>query len=1074
MHVQGLARSTVALAARDSRCRANGITATRAAVAATVSSLASSNTSSLSRYSSRSSLSRRSFHSSTCRHDNSAVDTPPNPWRPGSNRSIFEDDVNLEEGQAGAEVLGERPKNSAFGPRSRRGQNKRRSALDLPPVNLPPTFLENNVSHFEPGVQPKLPVPIIMDARHPKVSRLHTKRNNNSSKNDSNLTPNIRTTSTALEEYFETAVNILVERETQLFDDFNDLPANLPSPWDNSFQIEKLVRTWDSLIDVSWQLADALYPARDAEYTYRTRPFWWWHIYKDLDRQGQTWRDSFDRRDPPISLQLKYSEFLKEPLAHSIADFPPETFDNICKNLGRDILQMAPADFDHKAGKRPIQILSMTGYSGSAIARSIGSIAGYLNMADVIQLDAYDLSTIVGGYIGQDWVYSRGAVSTMGFRAAELGGRIAKEPEFSLGSQHDDEDDENIINMRATTSGAAWNNEFQKVRQGKYECFTDWENLKINKVLDSIISDPVADSDRPLVVQVHDYVELSMTLEGSVILSKLRSRIDAAWKRGRAIVLLGTSSCANPSDEYQSMVRELGATDLVISRSIRPDRAEKETGVVMKPQAAPFNLQATDTLDENARNINRMVCAIDPSADPSSVPQWRITDLGDTYWTHPAFQGKPRNLLNSSVLPLPEVHNLARGFRDVELMPPFGGSASFLLRAAMGPLRQQPGQDLFEDAVVNDDPGVDPRESPARGEDPSKYDGSGSHRPSSPNGVNLARLNEYEKRIANGVINRENLRTTFGDVHVAPDTIGALKLLTSLALVRPDAFSYGVLAHDKINGCLLYGPPGTGKTMLAKAVAKESGANMLEISGASINDKWVGEAEKLIRAVFTLAKKLSPCVVFIDEADSLLANRSMYSSRASHREHINQFLKEWDGMEETSAFIMVATNRPFDLDDAVLRRLPRKLLVDLPLVQDRAAILRLVLRDEALAPEVDLESLANRTPYYSGSDLKNMCVAAAMVAVEEENAAAAAHEGPEPYAYPERRTLSAAHFERALKQIPASISEDMESLRLIRRFDEEYGNRRKGSGKKTMGFGAGAVASKDDVNPARVRQTGRP
>lgn len=928
-------------------------------------------------------------------------------------------------------------------------------------MQLPASFLQQSVSHFDPSAQPKLPVPIAIDARHPKVSRLHQSKKTKGKKEDNS--PSASRTNSALEEYFETAVNILFEREQQLFEDFAERPGNLPSPWDDSFQLEKLVRTWDSLIDASWHLTDALYPARDPEYTYKTRPFWWWHIYKDLDPHTQKWRDSFSRRDPPISLQLKYSEFLKEPLAHSIADFPPETFDSICKNLGRDILQIPPADFDPKSGKRPIQILSITGHNGRAIAQSIGNIAGYLNMADVIQLDAYDLSALVGNYIGQDWVYSRGAVSTMGFRAAELGGRIAKEPELPLRAQ--DDDDDNIINVR-TSSPTSWDDEFQKIRQGKFECFTDWENLKINKVLDSIITDPVADSDRPLVIQVHDFIELSMTLEGSVILTKLRSRIDAAWKKGKPVVLLGTSSCANPSDEYQGMVRELGATDLVVARSVRPDRAEKETGLALQPQTAPFNLQATDHLDENARNINRMIHAIDPSTDASSVPQWQITDPADTYWTHPAFQGKTRNLLNASVLPLPEVHNLARGFRDVELMPPFGGSASFVLRAAMGPLRQQPGNDLLEDAI-GEEIGVDGRDAQ------NEESGNTGHQSSTTtSGLNLSRCNEYEKRIANGVINRENLRTTFNDVHVAPDTIGALKLLTSLALVRPDAFSYGVLAHDKINGCLLYGPPGTGKTMLAKAVAKESGANMLEISGASINDKWVGEAEKLIRAVFTLAKKLSPCVVFIDEADSLLANRSMFSSRASHREHINQFLKEWDGMEETSAFIMVATNRPFDLDDAVLRRLPRKLLVDLPLVEDRAAILRLLLRDEKLAADVDLESIATRTPYYSGSDLKNMCVAAAMAAVEEENAAAAAHDGPEAYTYPERRTLSAAHFERALKQIPASISEDMESLRFIRRFDEEYGNRRKGSGKKSMGFGAGAMAPKDEGNPARVRQTG--
>ncbi|PHH84227.1 hypothetical protein CDD83_2280 [Cordyceps sp. RAO-2017] len=330
------------------------------------------------------------------------------------------------------------------------------------------------------------------------------------------------------------------------------------------------------------------------------------------------------------------------------------------------------------------------------------------------------------------------------------------------------------------------------------------------------------------------------------------------------------------------------------------------------------------------------------------------------------------------------------------------------------------------------------------------------------------KLNEYEKRIATGQIDRDSLHTTFADVHAPVETISTLKLLTSLALVRPDAFSYGVLAQDKIPGCLLYGPPGTGKTMLAKAVAKESGANMLEISGASINDKWVGESEKLIRAVFTLAKRLSPCVVFIDEADSLLASRSMLSNRPSRREHINQFLKEWDGIEETNAFVMVATNRPFDLDDAVLRRLPRKVLVDLPLKSDRAAILSLLLKGESLDDSASLDEYAERTTYYSGSDLKNVCVAAAMAAVEEENAAAARHTGPEPFRYPERRVLRGDHFEKALRLIPASISEDMDSLKMIRKFDKEFGSGEK-KNKKTIGFGVFDAKQYAGPSEARVR-----
>jgi SpoVK/Ycf46/Vps4 family AAA+-type ATPase len=240
--------------------------------------------------------------------------------------------------------------------------------------------------------------------------------------------------------------------------------------------------------------------------------------------------------------------------------------------------------------------------------------------------------------------------------------------------------------------------------------------------------------------------------------------------------------------------------------------------------------------------------------------------------------------------------------------------------------------------------------------------------------------------------------------------------------------------------------------MLAKAVARESGATVLEVSGSDVYDMYVGEGEKNVKAIFTLARKLNPCVVFIDEADAIFGARTGGRSRTSHRELINQFLREWDGMNDLSTFIMVATNRPFDLDDAVLRRLPRRLLVDLPTEQDRLAILKIHLKDETLESSVDLADLARRTPFYSGSDLKNLCVAAALSCVREENALAQQHTGEEPYKYPARRTLTREHFERGIGEISASISEDMSSLSALRKFDEQYGDR-KGRRKKSPGWG---------------------
>ncbi|KAL9599816.1 MAG: hypothetical protein Q9219_003602 [cf. Caloplaca sp. 3 TL-2023] len=253
--------------------------------------------------------------------------------------------------------------------------------------------------------------------------------------------------------------------------------------------------------------------------------------------------------------------------------------------------------------------------------------------------------------------------------------------------------------------------------------------------------------------------------------------------------------------------------------------------------------------------------------------------------------------------------------------------------------------------------------------------------------------NQHERRLLNGMIDPSDIRVTFAQAHAPKETVQTLKDLTLLPLSCPEEFDYGVLAEQSISGLLLYGPPGTGKTLLAKAVAKEGGATILEVSGADLSSKWVGESEKNVRALFSLARKLKPCIVFLDEADAILGARGNNHSRSGHRDLINQFLREWDGLKEATAFIMVATNRPFDLDDAVVRRLPKRILIDLPTEEDREEILKILLKNEVLDPEVSLAKLAADTPLYSGSDLKHLIVTAAQACVRENYDAA--HASPE-------------------------------------------------------------------------------
>lgn len=577
-------------------------------------------------------------------------------------------------------------------------------------------------------------------------------------------------------------------------------------------------------------------------------------------------------------------------------------------------------------------------------------------------------------------------------------------------------------------------------------------------------------SQRKTVVLVKDIKEMTATQLGNRVLTKMADIVRKRRNDGEQIMIVGITSSAELVPELsRSAVRSLQSeNEESLSRTIfvtfGPQGYRIEhTPVIDEPLEDWWQMQERDrTQQVNVRHIKAMLRNLAPAAQPGGVERLvlpRVPELAFLRARPLSFDEVHRIALTA--IGLHRVGSVGEQLRSVHVV-----LAAMLLHYS----------DEIKFSWVADE--RKPRDWQKDVESTLSSSAKGSQPSSSKSQDAQVRLdalrkscNTHEKRLLGGVINPDSIKTTFSDVHAPPITIEALKTLTSLSLLRPEAFKYGVLATDKIPGLLLYGPPGTGKTLLAKAVAKESGATVLEVSGSEVNDMYVGEGEKNVRAIFTLARKLSPCVVFIDEADAIFGSRSGPGNRSSHREIINQFLREWDGMSDLSVFIMVATNRPFDLDDAVLRRLPRRLLVDLPTEQDREAILGIHLKDEALAPDVRLADLAARTPYYSGSDLKNLCVAAALACVREENdaAAAAKKEGKEDYAFPEKRTLAQRHFERATEEISASISEDMSSLGAIRKFDEQYGDRRGRRKKSGWGFGTGAE-EKEREEAARVRQ----
>lgn len=310
--------------------------------------------------------------------------------------------------------------------------------------------------------------------------------------------------------------------------------------------------------------------------------------------------------------------------------------------------------------------------------------------------------------------------------------------------------------------------------------------------------------------------------------------------------------------------------------------------------------------------------------------------------------------------------------------------------------------------------------------------------------------NEFEKILISEVIPPDELGVTFDCIGALDNVKEALRELVMLPLQRPELFAKGQL-RKPCRGLLLFGPPGTGKTMLAKAVATEAGANFINISMSTVASKWFGEAEKYVKAVFTLANKIAPSVIFIDEVDSMLGRRGKDSEHSAMRKLKNEFMASWDGLrtrDKERVLVLAATNRPFDLDEAVIRRFPRRLMVDLPDAENRVKILRVILVDEDLAPDFNIEELAAATDGYSGSDLKSLCTTAAYQRIRElldqetkERDKATSEGQPPPLTSktPELRPISMADMRQAMEKVRSSVSSDARSILELRQWNEQYG-----------------------------------
>ncbi|NXC36004.1 NVL protein, partial [Campylorhamphus procurvoides] len=232
---------------------------------------------------------------------------------------------------------------------------------------------------------------------------------------------------------------------------------------------------------------------------------------------------------------------------------------------------------------------------------------------------------------------------------------------------------------------------------------------------------------------------------------------------------------------------------------------------------------------------------------------------------------------------------------------------------------------------------------------------------------------------------------TWADIGALEDVRGELTMAILAPVRNPEQFK--ALGLTTPAGVLLAGPPGCGKTLLAKAVANESGLNFISVKGPELLNMYVGESERAVRQVFQRARNSAPCVIFFDEVDALCPRRSDREVRASVRV-VNQLLTEMDGLENRQqVFIMAATNRPDIIDPAILRpgRLDKTLYVGLPPPEDRLAILKTITKDGTRPPldsDVSLEEIAysQHCDCYTGADLSALVREASICALRQEMA----------------------------------------------------------------------------------------
>ncbi|MCL5008118.1 MAG: AAA family ATPase, partial [Candidatus Marsarchaeota archaeon] len=249
-----------------------------------------------------------------------------------------------------------------------------------------------------------------------------------------------------------------------------------------------------------------------------------------------------------------------------------------------------------------------------------------------------------------------------------------------------------------------------------------------------------------------------------------------------------------------------------------------------------------------------------------------------------------------------------------------------------------------------------------------------------------------------------------------------IKEVVELPLKEPEVFEK--MGIRPIKGILLVGAPGTGKTLLAKAVATERESNFISIKGPELINKYVGESERAMREVFRKARMAAPCIIFLDEIDSIAATRSEESDSVTISRVVDTLLTEIDGLQDLKNVVVIgATNRPDAIDPALLRpgRFDKIIEIPMPDAETRLKVLEVHTKRMPLGKNVNLADIANATEGYTGAELENVCREAGMNAIREK-----------------KSTVNRADFDYALREIKPAIPKELADR--IKRFKNEPEN----------------------------------